>query len=251
MSGPRSPAECPPERAPGSGLAPPPAQAALEARLGHRFAEAALLETALQHPSYAHERDGTRGYERLEFLGDAVIGLAAARLLFEAHPSWEEGHLTRARAALVNTRALASYARALGIPEHVRLGRTERKAGVEKDSILANVLEAVVGAVYLDGGLEPVVALARRLFAGALAPDSDAFAADPKTRFQEWAHATLKTTPRYVGIGDSGIESDDERFAVEVRLEGEVWGRAQGRTKRAAERAAAEQALRRALADAS
>lgn len=224
-----------------------PDRAELEARLGHRFTNPALLETALQHPSYSHERDGTRGYERLEFLGDAVIGLAAARLLFEAHPTWEEGHLTRARATLVNTRALAAHARALGIPEHVRLGRTERKAGGTKDSILANVLEAVVGALYLDGGLEPVVALARRLFADALAPDSEAFAADPKTRFQEWAHATLKVTPRYVAVGDSGIEADEQRFAVEVRVDGEVWGRAQGRTKRAAERAAAEQALARAL----
>jgi ribonuclease-3 len=238
-----------PER-PEGGEAAPAERAELEARLGHRFADATLLETALQHPSYAHERDGTRGYERLEFLGDAVIGLAAARLLFEAHPSWEEGHLTRARAALVNTRALAAHARELGIPEHVRLGRTERKAGIEKDSILANVLEAVVGAVYLEGGLEPVVALARRLFASALAPDSDAFAADPKTRFQEWAHATLKVTPRYVGIADSGIESDDLRFEVEVRIEGDVWGRASGRTKRAAEFAAAERALVRTQATA-
>jgi ribonuclease-3 len=228
--------------------AAPPERAALEERLGHRFADPTLLETALQHPSYAHEQDGTRGYERLEFLGDAVIGLAAARLLFEAHPTWEEGHLTRARAALVNTQALAGHARDLGIPEHVRLGRTERKAGGEKDSILANVLEAVVGALYLDGGLEPVVALARQLFAGALAPDSDAFAADPKTRFQEWAHAERQATPRYVGVGDSGIEYDELRFEVEVRLDGEVWGRAQGRTKRAAERAAAEQALARVLA---
>lgn len=220
-------------------------RAALEAVLGHVFAEPALLETALQHPSYAHELDGTRGNERLEFLGDAVLGLAAARLLFEAHPSWEEGHLSRARAALVNTRALAAYARALDVPAHVRLGRTERKGGLEKDSILANVLEAVIGALYLDGGLEPVLALARRLFADALAPDSDAFAADPKTRFQEWAHAERQATPRYFAVTDTGIENDETRFAVEVRLDGETWGRGQGRTKRAAERAAAEAALAR------
>jgi ribonuclease-3 len=226
----------------------PPERRALEATLGHAFGDPVLLETALQHPSYAHEQDGTRGNERLEFLGDAVIDLAAARLLFEAHPTWEEGHLTRARSALVNTGALAGHARALDIPAHVRLGRTERKGGGEKDSILANVLEAVVGALYLDGGLEPVLALARRLFADALAPDSDAFAADPKTRFQEWAHAARKATPRYVGVGDSGLEDDARRFTVEVRLEGEVWGRGEGRTKRAAERAAAERALERALA---
>lgn len=231
--------------------APPPERSELEATLGHVFRDPSLLETALQHPSFAHEQDGTRGNERLEFLGDAVIDLAAARLLFEAHPAWEEGHLTRARAALVNTVALAAHARSLDIPAHVRLGRTERKGGGEKDSILANVLEAVLGALYLDGGLEPVLGLARRLFADALAPDSDAFAADPKTRFQEWAHAVRKATPRYVGVDDSGIDDDEQRFAVEVRLEGEVWGRGRGRTKRGAERTAAEQALARALAEAS
>jgi ribonuclease-3 len=219
----------------------------LEETLGHRFADAALLEAALQHPSYAHEQDGTRGNERLEFLGDAVLELVTAQLLFEAHPGWEEGHLTRARAALVNTRALALRARTLGLPDHARLGRTERGGGAEKDSILANVFEAVIGALYLDGGLVPVLALARRLFADALEPDSEAFTADPKTRFQEWAHAALRATPRYSAVGDSGVENDERRFEVEVRVASEVWGRGRGRTKRAAERAAAEAALTRAV----
>jgi len=226
----------------------PAARTALEERLGHVFRDPGLLETALQHPSFAHEQDGTRGNERLEFLGDAVIDLAAAQLLFAAHPTWEEGHLSRARAALVNTTALARHARDLEIPAHVRLGRTERKGGTEKDSILANVFEAVIGAVYLDAGLGPVVALARELFAAALAPDSDAFAADPKTRFQEWTHAELRKTPRYVAVEDTGVENDEERFAVEARIEGEVWGHGRGRTKRAAERAAAETALERVAA---
>jgi len=232
-----------------AGSSPPPdARAELEAQLGHTFEDPSLLETALQHPSFAHEQDGTRGNERLEFLGDAVIDLAAAQLLFEAHPTWEEGHLSRARAALVNTSALARHARALDVPAHVRLGRTERKGGSEKDSILANVFEAVIGAMYLDAGLEPVVALARGLFAPALEPDSDAFAADPKTRFQEWTHAELRKTPRYVAIEDTGIENDEARFTVEARIEGDVWGRGCGRTKRAAERAAAETALERVAA---
>jgi ribonuclease-3 len=219
--------------------------AALEAVLGHVFTAPALLEAALQHPSYAHEQDGTRGNERLEFLGDAVLELVTAQLLFEAHPRWEEGHLTRARAALVNTRALAERARELGLPAQARLGRTERRSGAEKESILANVFEAVVGALYLDGGLAPVFALARRLFGEALAPDSEAFAADPKTRFQEWAHAELRETPRYTAVDDSGVENDESRFEVEVRVAGEAWGRGRGRTKRAAERAAAEAALSR------
>jgi ribonuclease-3 len=223
-----------------------PGLAELEASLAHVFSAPALLELALRHPSYAHERDGSRGNERLEFLGDAVLELATAQLLFEAHPAWEEGHLTRARAGLVNTSALAQHARSLGLPAHARLGRTERKDGAEKDSILANLFEAVVGALYLDGGLAPVLALARRLFAEALAPGADVVAADPKTRFQEWAHASLQSTPSYAAISDSGVENDAQRFEVEVRVDGDVWGRGRGRTKRAAERAAAEKALERA-----
>jgi ribonuclease-3 len=223
-----------------------PEPAALEGALGHRFADAALLEAALRHPSYSQEIDGTCGNERLEFLGDAVIDLIAAQLLFEAHAGWDEGHLTRARAALVNRRSLARCARVLALPGHVRLGRGEREGGAEKERILANVFEAVVGALYLDGGVAPVLALARRLFADALAPDSDAFAADPKTSLQEWMHARGRPTPRYAAVSDSGVENDEQRFQVEVSVEGEVWGRGIGRTKRAAERAAAEDALRRA-----
>ena len=220
----------------------------LERVLGHAFGDRELLEAALCHPSYTQEVDGSCGNERLEFLGDAVIDLAAAQLLFEAHPAWDEGHLTRARAALVNRRSLARCAERLELPRHVRLGRGERDGGAAKERILANVFEAVVGALYLDAGVAPVLELARRLFAAALAPDSDAFAADPKTRFQEWAHARGRPTPRYVALSDSGVENDECRFEVDVRIEGEVWGRGSGRTKRAAERAAAEAALGRAQA---
>jgi ribonuclease-3 len=150
------------------------AREALEAALGHRFQQPALLEAALAHPSYAHELDGSRGNERLEFLGDAVLDLAVARMLFEAHPTWSEGDLTRARAAAVNTRALARCARELGVGAQARLGRTERKTGgAEKERILANVFEALVAALYLDAGLEPVVALARRLFTDLFVPGAD------------------------------------------------------------------------------
>jgi len=220
--------------------------AELEKALGHRFENPALLDIALAHPSYAHEIDGTRGNERLEFLGDAVLDLAVARLLYDAHPRWSEGDLTRARAALVNTRMLARCARELGIGSHARLGRTERKTGgADKERILANVFEALVGALYLDAGLAPVTALAQRLFADLLIPGSEPLAADPKTRFQEWSHADRGATPRYSAVSDSGVENDEARFVVEVRLTGEVWGQGIGRTKRAAERAAAEAALAR------
>ena len=226
------------------------ARAALEAVLGHRFDDPRLLDVALAHPSFAHEYDGSRGNERLEFLGDAVLDLAVARLLYDAHPRWSEGDLTRARAALVNSRTLARCARELGLGAHARLGRTERKTGgADKERILANVFEALLGALYLDAGLAPVTALAQRLFAELLVTGSDPLGADPKTRFQEWSHARDGSTPRYVAVSDSGVENDESRFAVELRLMGDVWGQGTGRTKRAAERAAAEDALTRVFED--
>ena len=128
-----------------------------------------LLATALTHASAAFERDGSRGNERLEFLGDAVLGLVVARLLYESHPDWREGELTRARAALVNGHVLARQAQGLGLADYLVLGRTERRSGgAEKERVLANVFEAVIGAIYLDGGIEPVRALVSRCFGEAL-----------------------------------------------------------------------------------
>lgn len=217
----------------------------LEERLGHRFLRRELLEMALRHPSYSHETDGTRGNERLEFLGDAVLGLVVAEMLYEAHPGWPEGDLTRARASLVNARSLAARAKDLDLGAHVRLGRTEhRTGGAAKERILANVLEAVVGAVHLDGGADAVRGFAERIFREtirtALPPARDA-----KTRLQEWTHASLRRTPSYRTIHDSGVDEDPERFEVEVRVDDEAWGAGRGRTKRLAQQAAAESALAR------
>jgi ribonuclease-3 len=228
-----------------------PEEAALEERLGHRFADPELLRAALTHPSYAHERSEGHGNERLEFLGDAVLGLAVARLLFDTYPDWPEGHLTRARAALVNSGALAERARALELGAHARLGRTERRSGgAEKERILANLFEAVLGAVYLDGGIERVFEIVRRELGAALAAGDAVHARDPKTLFQEWAHAAKGRTPRYRAEHDSGVEEAEDRFHVVVLLGDEPWGRGMGRTKRAAERAAAREALERAEAEA-
>ena len=224
-------------------------EAALEARVGHRFRDLELLRMALTHPSYAHDHGGGCGNERLEFLGDAVLGLAVAQLLYAAYPDWPEGHLTRARAHLVNASALAEKARHLALGACARLGRTEQRGGgAEKERILANLFEAVIGALYLDAGLAPVVALVEREFRTELAAGDAAHARDPKTRFQEWAHAAHQRTPRYRVDGDSGVEDADDRFCVVVELDGEAWGRGTGRTKRAAERAAAREALARAEA---
>lgn len=215
----------------------------VEVLTDHSFRDPALLTLALTHPSYSYEADNTRGNERLEFLGDAVLDLVVAEVLFANHPDWDEGLLTRVRSSLVNTRALAERARAIGLGEALLLGRTELRAGgAEKDSILACALEAVIGALYLDGGLAPAKTWITRLFAEALAA-AEAPPADPKTRFQEWAHATLRETPTYTLLADTGAENAEDRFHVEVRVAGESHGTARGRTKRAAERAAALVAL--------
>ena len=220
---------------------------ALEAELGHRFRDAGLLATALTHASRAHEVDGGRGNERLEYLGDSVLDLVIAERLYALHPDWSEGELTRARATLVNRSALADCARELGLDGWVRLGRTEqRSGGRDKDSILANCFEAVVGALYLDGGLAPVEALARRVYGPSLESGATPGRRDPKTAFQEWAHARFRETPAYRTIDDSGDEHDEERFCVEVCIGEQVWGEGAGRSKKLAERSAAEAALRRA-----
>jgi ribonuclease-3 len=213
---------------------------------GYRFRDPALLEVALTHPSAAYERDRSGGNERLEFLGDAVLDLAVARMLFAAHPAWREGDLTRARASIVNTRSLARRARHLGLGELMRLGRTEQKSGGErKERVLANLFEAVIAAIYLDGGMEPVAALVERVFGGEVR-SSALLERDPKTRFQEWAHAQLRETPRYRLLRDSGVEEAEDRFAVAVELGGRCWGEGVGRSKRVAELAAADAALAKA-----
>ena len=215
--------------------------AELSRALGYAFRDHDQLLTALSHASYAHETRGDRGNERLEFLGDAVLDLVVGEALYAAHPDWSEGQLTRARASLVRGDALAERARELALPSLVKLGRTEvRSGGSEKDSILANVFEAVIGALYLDGGLAPVQAYVAGWFTG---DPAHALAADAKTSFQEWAHAVLRATPSYHTMSDSGIEDDEQRFTVEVRVAGETWGNGSGRSKRIAERVAAVAAL--------
>lgn len=215
--------------------------------LGYEFGDRTLAVTALTHPSYSYENEGGRGNERLEFLGDAVIDLVVAQLLFEAHPEWAEGELTRARRALVNTRNLAIYARSLELGSFVRLGRGERRSGgADKERLLGNLFEAVIGAIYLDGGLAPVMEFVRTTFGDAVASGGTLPEHDPKTRLQEWSMATYQRFPDYGTIGDSGIENDAQRFRVEVRIDGQSWGSGTGRTKRDAEQQAASQALARA-----
>jgi len=225
---------------------PRPPHGRLSERLGFVFEDEALLETALTHPSQSYETDGSRGNERLEYLGDAVLDLTVAELLYQAHPEWSEGDLTRARAILVNTAALAAKARILELGDYVRLGGSERgSGGSEKDSILAGLFEAVIGAIYLDGGLAPVMVLVRRIFPEAHDAEGPRPVGDSKTRLNEWALARFGRAPSYRLIDDSGVENAEDRFTVELALDEEAWSTGTGRTKRAAEQVAARRALER------
>jgi ribonuclease-3 len=224
--------------------------ASIDTTLDYVFFDRALLDLALTHTSYSHEEDGGRGNERLEFLGDAVLDLVVSAILYEVHPEWDEGDLTRTRSAMVNQKSLAEQARNLELGRFVKLGRTEtRSGGCDKDSILANCFEALVGAIYLDGGLAPVKTFVRRVYGAALSSDAVRQRRDVKTEFQEWAHARFRQTPRYEMVGDSADDNDDERFSVEVSIGTEVWGRGLGRSKRLAEREAAAAALEKSAAE--
>ncbi len=212
--------------------------------LGYAFSDPELLELALAHRSYAYEVEDGRDNERLEFLGDAVLDLVISDVLYQVHPEWDEGDLTRTRAALVNQESLSNRARQLDLGRFIRLGRTEMCSGGEdKDSILANCFEALVGAIYLDGGLPAVVDFVRRVFGTSLESSAVRQPRDAKTEFQEWVHARYQRTPSYRMVSDTGTEDDSRRFRVEVAIGDEVWGLGVGRSKRLAERGAAEAAL--------
>jgi len=218
------------------------APTALERLLGHRFRDRGLLDAALTHRSFAHERGEAEHYERLEFLGDAVLGLLAAERLYREHPDEPEGELSKRKGFLVSRPVLAGRAEELGLGEALRLGvGEERSGGREKASLLADALEALIGAVYLDGGL----AAARKvvdplLTAGGTRPAHGA--RDPKTRLQEVAQGRGWALPEYRLLDASGPDHA-KRFRVECRLQGEPAGVGEGRTKKAAEQDAAAAAL--------
>jgi ribonuclease-3 len=222
----------------------------LASSLGHDFDDTDLLRLALSHASWAREQDGSRGNERLEFLGDAVLDLVVSHALFVAHPGWSEAQLSRTRASLVNGRSLADRARKLGLGDYVLLGGAELQSrGEEKDSILANVLEAVIAAVYLDGGLETARSLIRGVFPEGWDPGAATARLDPKSELNEVAHTRSGESPRYRLLADSGDEEAEERFTMEVSLDGRAWGTGTGRTKRAGETNAARVALERLAAE--
>ncbi len=221
----------------------------LEVALGAPFNNRALLEESLRHSSYAHER-ATRdavtvsNNERLEFLGDSVLGLVVAHALFRAKPEWREGELSRALHALVEGRSLTRMAQAFELGPLIQLGRTEQQSGgKDKPSILADTMEAIIGAIFLDRGLDAAAALIEKTFGDALTADAPVVRRDPKTEFQECVMAVEGEFPSYRVAADSQIEGDEMRFTVEVFVRDRALARGIGRTKRAAERLAAKNAL--------
>ncbi len=219
--------------------APSPLQA-LQARLGHAFADPALLQRALTHRSFSGDHN-----ERLEFLGDSVLGLGVAHMLYQALGSGAEGDLSRLRAQLVRQDSLHRLALGLGLPPLLRLGEGEmRSGGQQRPSILADALEALIGAVYLDGGHAAADALVRRLFEGVeISPAMSAAAKDAKTALQEWLQARKMALPGYEVqrvLGAAHRQTFDVACRV-TELGLEVSG--QGTSRRAAEQAAAQAML--------
>jgi ribonuclease III len=203
-----------------------------------------LLERALTHRSYAYENGGLPTNERLEFLGDSVLGLVVTDTLFRSHPDLPEGQLAKLRAAVVNMRALAGVARSLNLGAYIRLGRGEEgTGGRDKSSILADTLEALIGAVYLDLGLRAADELVHRLFDGLIVRSASLGAGlDWKTSLQELTATEDLGVPEYQ-VEESGPDHQ-KTFRAVVGVGGVAYGRGAGRSKKEAEQQAAEAAWR-------
>ncbi len=216
----------------------------LQQLIPHRFADASLLERALTHRSYANEHRLADHNERMEFLGDAVLGLVVSEQLMDALPAAPEGELSRLRAAVVSEPSLAGVARAIGLGGFLLLGRGEEQTGGrDKDSLLADSLEALVASLYLDGGIGAARAFIARAFAETIARvRTDGGVADHKTELQELCQERLKVLPDYRVVSERGPDHQ-KQFEVELSVRGEVLGRGSGRSKKEAEQRAAKEAL--------
>lgn len=230
-------------------MTPAPSLDSLQTALDYRFHDVRLLEDALTHRSYVNEQRPAAGSdnERLEFLGDAVLSLVVSEQLAVLLPRSPEGALSKHKARLVSESMLADVARRLKVGSCLRLGRGEELSrGREKDSLLADAVEAVIAAVHLDGGLES----SRRVVAGLLREELAQVASqrhrpgenDYKTQVQEWCQRRFDSLPSYAVVRESGPDHD-KLFEVELSVNGAVVGRGTGRSKKEAEQSAARQAL--------
>ncbi len=214
----------------------------LEKRLGYSFSDYANLERALTHSSVRKKADENFHYERLEFLGDRVLGLSVATIIHEEFPDANEGELSIRLNALVKGKTLAGIADELGLHEFIRTGGDLKELrGKRMQSVRADVLEALIASIYLDGGLDEAMSFIRRFWDDRIF-DSEGARRDSKTALQEWAHAHRLGTPRYRETERSGPDHDPE-FTITVQVSGRMDCMGIGRSKRAAEQAAARAML--------
>jgi ribonuclease-3 len=221
----------------------------LETRIDYRFKDRGLLEHALTHKSRAAEdiSGGVADNESLEFLGDAVLGLVVADALFRQYPSYNEGQKSKIKASVVSTQALARHAENIRLGDHLILGRGEEKTGGRfKQALLADAYEALIAAIYLDGGLEAADTFLRRELKVAMDAGAtrDFVGRDYKSALQEWVQALGLPLPEYRIAGQAGPDHQ-KIFSIEVVVGGEVLGRASGKAKKEAEQEAARVALER------
>lgn len=215
----------------------------LEKSLGHRFKRADLLELALTHRSWANEQGIPEHYERLEFLGDAILGMITAEWLYQSHPELPEGELSKRKAQLVSRPSLAHHAEKIGLGPTLRIGVGEdRSGGRTKASLLADSMEAVFGAVYLDGGLEAARDVILPMLEEVGEEPAQLLAADAKTQLQEVTQALGLDLPDYRVAAASGPDHS-KVFTVECWVGGELSGRGEGPSKKMAEQKAAAEAL--------
>ncbi len=211
--------------------------------IGYTFQDVRLLQKALTHASYTNEGHGGEHYERLEFLGDSVLGFITAQYLFEKDRG-PEGELTKLRAAVVCEKALCAYSRALGLGQYMRLGRGEElSGGRERPSILADMYEAVLAAIYLDGGMQPARAFVLRFVIPEIESQRRRQFKDYKTALQEIVQQNPGERLEYVLSGASGPDHN-KTFITEVHLNSNVIGEGRGRSKKESEQQAARQALK-------
>lgn len=221
-----------------------PSLADLAARTGYTFRDEALAREALTHPSVGGGAPGLRHYERLEFLGDRILGLVIAETLYRDHPDADQGALTRWLHALARQETLAAVALALELGPHIRLAGAEKNAkGRDKPSILADTAEALIAAIYLDGGLDAAAGFVRRHWAPHIAAVAEV-PVNAKSALQEWAQARGRPTPLYRETGRDG-PAHAPTFRVEASVDGLSPAEAEGPSKQAAEQSAAAALLAR------
>lgn len=216
----------------------------LEGKIGYTFRDRTLLKTALTHSSYANEnRGGLSSNERLEFLGDSVLGMTVAECLYRRYPGMAEGRMTRLRAGLVCEQNLTRVAQELGLGGYIRLGRgEEHSGGRSRQSILADAVEAVIAALYLDGGMETARAFITERILDTLGPEEPLYISDYKTELQELVQRRSGQVLSYNLLSESGPDHN-KTFTAQVCLNDEPIGMGSGSTKKEAEQLAAKAAL--------